>query len=176
MEALVSALLAWLDTNADYPLEGVPPPIVRELDAEALTAESRGEPHDGVAPGEADPRVLALYSRRDGPHGTIYILEAASTPGLQPGEPPLENPVFRERLLHELVHHVQFHTGAYAAFACRELAEVDALRLGALYLRRHRVFEWPGRRQRALHEASRCAPAVGEALRPPRPAPAASGR
>ena len=157
MDALVTALLAWLDANADYPpLDGIPPPVVRELSAEALTAELRGEPHDSVAPGEADPRVHALYSREDGPHGTIFILEAASTPGLQPGEPPLENPVFRERLLHELVHHVQFHTGAFTAFACRTLAEVDALRLGALYLRRHHADDLLPQRWALMHEATRC--------------------
>lgn len=161
METLVAALLEWLEANADYPVEGIPPPIVRELSAEALTAELRGEPHDRVAPGEADPRVHALYSWEDGPHGTVFILEAASTPGLQPGEPPLENPVFRERLLHELVHHVQFHTGAYAAFACREMGEVDALRLGALYLRRHHAADPLPRRWMAIHEASRCRAPIG---------------
>ena len=151
------ALLAWLDANADYPpLDGIPPPIVRELGAEALTAELRGVPHDSVSPDEADPRVHALYSPEDGPHGTIFILEAISTPGLQPGEPPLENPVFRERLLHELVHHVQFHTGAYAAFECRRLAEVDALRLGALYLRRQHADDPFPERWALMRRASRC--------------------
>jgi|GEM_PF-891672 len=156
MEALVIALLTWIDDNADYSLDDFPPPLVRELSAEALTAELRGEPHDSVMPGEADSRVHALYSWQDGPHGTIFILEAASTPGLQLGEPPLENPVFRERLLHELVHHVQFHTGAYADFDCVEMGEVDALRLGGLYLERHRADDPLPQRRMLMHEAARC--------------------
>ena len=156
MDALVAALLDWLGENADYPLDGIPPPIVRELSAEALTAELRGEPHGSVAPGEADPRVHALYSWEDGPHGTVFILEATATPGLQPGEPPLENPVFRERLLHELVHHLQFHSGAYAAFDCVGMGEIDALRLGALYLRRHHAVDPLPQRWMRMHEAGRC--------------------
>lgn len=156
METLMVALLAWLGTNADYTLQGVPLPIVQELSAEALTAELRGQPHDSIAPGEADPRVFALYSWQDGPYGTIFILKAASTPGLQLGEPPLENPVFRERLLHELVHHVQHHTGAYSAYECKEMGEVDALRLGALYLRRHHAVDPLPHRWALMHEAMRC--------------------
>jgi hypothetical protein len=84
-----------------------------------------------------DPRIMALYAFEDGPHGAIYVIDPALTEGAD--DDPLGNPIFQERLLHELVHHVQRHTGAYDRFACPAEGEVDAYRLGGLFLKQRRV-------------------------------------
>ena len=44
----------------------------------------------------------------------------------------LEDPVFQEQLLHELIHHVQYQTGATADFPCEAFGEMEAYLLGGV--------------------------------------------
>ena len=155
MDALIDALLDWLARNSDYDARDAPRPEVVELDAAALTREAyRSAPSPPA--GGIDRRLFALYSWEANPDGTIYILDRASTEGLQAGEDPLENPVFQERLLHELVHHAQHHAGAYARFACPAAGERDAYLIGGEYLRRRHVTDPLPNRHVLAHVYSRC--------------------
>ncbi|WP_425426577.1 hypothetical protein [Antarctobacter heliothermus] len=47
--------------------------------------------------------------------------------------------MFREILLHELVHHVQRNTGLWDEWACPAIGETEAYRLGGRYLRQTRT-------------------------------------
>jgi hypothetical protein len=76
----------------------------------------------------------------------IYLVHPQDTPGAAAHADPTENPLFRERLLHELVHFAQHASGAYARFDCPAQGELDAYRLGGLYLRQLGVADpMPGR-------------------------------
>jgi len=125
MEALMAALLGWLAANSDYHLEGVPAPDVVLMAPTELTREFYRDnvarlPADGV-----DGRALALYIWDDGQHETVYLLNDRTGDELAVND-LLDDPVLQERLLHEHVHHVQHHTGAYERFACTRQGEKDA--------------------------------------------------
>lgn len=47
--------------------------------------------------------------------------------------------VLTERLLHELVHHLQFQTGVNKTFKCLAYSELEAYRLGGLYFKRRHI-------------------------------------
>ena len=139
MDMLIDALLDWLMQHGGYDVENVPRPQVHELDAAALTREVyRDAPERAPARG-VDSRLFAVYSWDAAPEGVIYILDRALVGGELSGGDPLENPLFQERLLHELVHHVQYHTGAYERFPCRARGERDAYLLGGKFLRQRGV-------------------------------------
>lgn len=136
METLLLALLGWIAANTAYDTAAVPLPEVVPLTPDAIRAEyfhGAGVP----APTRGGPEVFALYDPGGGSDGRIFIVAPELTPGLQGGEDPLENPVFQERLLHELVHHVQHQSGAAARYACFAEGEPEAYRLGGLFLQRH---------------------------------------
>lgn len=67
-----------------------------------------------------------------------------------------DNPILTERLLHELVHHVQHHSGAYDTFPCMAYGEKEAYRLGGLYFDRHYMEDPMPNRQFWAHVYSRC--------------------
>ena len=135
MDALMDALLEWIEGHSAYEVTDLPTPEVLQLSPEELTREfytgvAHLMPEDGV-----DERLNALYAPGDGTHGTIYILQASVIDGAEEFERPTENPLFREILLHELVHHVQVHSGASEKWACLSMGEQEAYALGGLYLR-----------------------------------------
>jgi hypothetical protein len=139
MEILIDALLDWIGARTDYRTEDLPRPAVLQLTAADLTREyytgvAHLVPDDGV-----DERVNALYAPGDGPHGTVYIIAAAAMEGAGDFDDPTDNPVWREILLHELVHHVQQRSGAADGWACLALGEKEAYTLGGIYLRDLRV-------------------------------------
>jgi hypothetical protein len=139
MDGLIDALLAWIGDNSTYDTHDIPHPIVRQLSAEELTREyytgvAHLMPDDGV-----DERLNALYATTDGAHGTIYVIEAVAVEGAEEFEIPEDNPLFREIVLHELVHHVQHHSGAADGWQCLSIGETEAYRLGGRYLRELRV-------------------------------------
>lgn len=116
MDALIDLLLDWVAQNTAYDTAAMPHPAVVELSSELLTREFYSGiaslmPEDGV-----DERLNALCAVTDGPHGTIYILDADSIDGASHYEDAHENPVWREILLHELVHHAQAQSGAVAGW------------------------------------------------------------
>lgn len=135
MDGLLEALLAWIGDNSAYAVTDLPMPVVLELSAEELTREyytgvAHLIPEDGV-----DDRLNALYAPGDGQHGTIYIIEAKGVEGSADFDHPSENPLFREILLHELVHHVQVQSGAAENWQCLSLGEQEAYALGGRYLK-----------------------------------------
>lgn len=135
MELLIDALLQWIGDNSEYQTGLVEHPAVVELSPQELTREfytgvAHLIPADGV-----DERLNALYAITDGPNGTIYLLRAEFIDGADHFEDPTENPLFREILLHELVHHVQHVSGASDAWPCLAMGEREAYALGGVYLR-----------------------------------------
>lgn len=135
MDALIDALLEWIATQTDYETADMPHPVVWQLSPEELTREfytgvAHLMPDDGV-----DERINALFAPDDGPNGTIYILDAVFVEGADSFDDPQDNPLFREILLHELVHFAQWQSGANANWACPALGEPEAYRLGGVYLR-----------------------------------------
>jgi hypothetical protein len=155
MPELVAFLMRWITLNSGYDTQDVPQPDIFMMTPAAITAEYYDAA--GVDPASrrpVDPRVLALYSFEDGPHGAIYLL--APDPAETPADDPLDDPYFQERLLHELVHHVQRHTGAYDRFLCRAEGEIDAYRLGGLFLRQRRVEDHLPNRNFWARVYSRC--------------------
>ncbi|SDD98913.1 hypothetical protein [Ruegeria marina] len=135
MELLIDALLDWIGKNSNYTIENIPHPIVRQLSPHELTREYYGNvahlmPDDGV-----DERINALFAQTDGPNGTIYIIAAEHVEGAAEFDHPTDNPLFREILLHELVHHVQWQTGVSANWDCLALGEPEAYQLGGRYLK-----------------------------------------
>lgn len=156
MEALLITLLEWLSKPMEFESGSIEPPRVEQLDAEALTREAYRD-YPGLLPDSGiDQRVLALYSWDSNPHGIIYILDASLTEGIQEGESPLENPVFQERLLHELVHHVQYKTGQYDRFPCKNAGEKQAYLLGGQYLKQRHANDPLPNRTVLAHIYSRC--------------------
>jgi len=134
MDLLVDALLAWIETNTDYATADLPRPAVVLLEPEALTLEYYAAapqlvPSDGV-----DDRLLALYSATDGPHGTLYVLAPRYVTDAEHWPDPAENPLFREIVLHELIHHVQWQSGAADTWPCPKHGEREAYLLGGRYL------------------------------------------
>lgn len=139
MEILIDALLAWIGDNTEYNVADMPHPIVLSLSPEELTREyytgvAHLMPDDGV-----DERLNALFSREDGPNGTIYLLGATYVDGAAEFDSPTDNPLFREILLHELVHFVQWKSGVSDSWPCLALGEPEAYTLGGRYLRQTRT-------------------------------------
>lgn len=66
------------------------------------------------------------------------------------------DPILMERLLHELVHHVQFQTGANKSFPCPAFGEKDAYQLGKLYFKQRRIEDPLPNRNFWAHIYSRC--------------------
>ena len=135
MESLVDALLEWIGDHSSYDTQHVPSPVVVQLSPEDLTREfytgvAHLMPEDGV-----DERVNALYAAADGPHGTIYLLAADTYEDAHHFDDPMENPLWREVLLHELVHHVQWQSGEADDWRCASQGEFEAYQLGGQYLK-----------------------------------------
>lgn len=136
MKDVVMALMMWIGQNSDYDTANMPIPQIVEMSAKELTVEFYSDaphmkPENGV-----DERVWALYNFEEGEHGTIYILGAEYTDdGTVPDEPAFMDPVFQERLLHELIHHVQYQSGAIDTFPCRNFGERAAYAMGGKFLK-----------------------------------------
>ncbi len=156
MEALVLLLMSWIDEKTDYDTSTMPVPVVVELTAEQLTREAYREVPDLIPASGVDARVYALYTWEPADTGTIYILNASDTEGIQAGEDPLENPVFHERLLHELIHHAQYHSQSYERFPCKNYGELEAYIEGGRYLKERHVTDPVPNRYVLAHMYSRC--------------------
>ena len=125
MEVLAAMFLSWIAANTPYNTSDVPISDVVELSAEAITAEYYQDYPHKIPKNGIDSRIIALYSWEEGKHGTIFILDRSLAPLSLSHETGLDNPLFQESLLHELLHHVQYHVGAYEGYACnREGREV----------------------------------------------------
>ena len=156
MDALIAMLLSWLASNSQYETGAIPHPRVIEFSPEELTQEyyinsPQMLPADGV-----DDRIMALYSWNDGDQGTIYILGSDYTEIPLSQETGWENPLFQERLLHELVHHVQYYTGEYETFDCTKQGEFAAYTYGGQFLKQQSVADPLPNRHVLAHLYSRC--------------------
>ncbi|MEZ5534161.1 MAG: hypothetical protein R3F02_00920 [Thiolinea sp.] len=156
MDAVVLALMLWIGNNSDYNTGIIPHPAIvemtpKEITKEAYTDNPNGIPEDGV-----DERIRALYSFEDGPNGTIYIISAHLTKQAKDYNDPKQNPLFQERLLHELVHHTQRLSGVYNTIPCRNYAEKEAYTLGGKFLRAQNVTDPMPNRNFWAHIYSRC--------------------
>jgi hypothetical protein len=153
VEPIAAALLAWIAAHSSYAVADLAPPPVRLLDPAALRETLQvGESALAGANG-----VWGLYRAGDGPAGTIYLLRPEDTPGADRHAQPADNPVFRERLLHELVHFAQHRTGAMARFNCVAEGERDAYRLGARWLQQQGVRDPLPNRKFVMFVQSSCA-------------------
>jgi hypothetical protein len=104
------------------------------MSPEQITAHYRKRIGSDEREPTADPRILGHFERLPGRRGIIYVLDPKLAPGADRHETPLHNPIFRERLLHELMHYAQHYTGAYEKFKCEAKAEFDAYLPGGKYL------------------------------------------
>ncbi len=155
MEALLATLLHWLAVNTQFDTN-IPHPTVIELSPEALTKEYYSDSLSAIPANGVDHRIQALYSWNDGPSGTIYILSHEYTDTSPHQETGLNNPYFQEQLLHELIHHAQYHSGEYASFECKNQGELQAYRLGGKFLKQQHVSDPLPNRRVLSYIYSRC--------------------
>ncbi|WP_108257710.1 hypothetical protein [Mangrovicoccus ximenensis] len=156
MELLIDALLEWISAETGRTVAGVPPPQVVAMTPQELTQEYYAD-HPYLIPEDGkDERIQALYAASDGPDGTIYILAAEAFADAPEFENPQDNPVWREVLLHELVHHLQWQNGEPDTWQCRGHGEREAYLLGGRYLRRTRTADPMPNRNFWAHAYSRC--------------------
>ncbi len=135
MEPLVLSLLMWLAAHSDYNVTGLPTPQIRLLSPEAMTALYYEQAGAKAGAPQVDTRIQGYFLWGDGLPGVIYLVDPRDTPGAAKYADPSDNPLFRERLLHELVHFAQRASGASANFPCPTRGEFEAYRLGGTYLR-----------------------------------------
>jgi hypothetical protein len=155
MNELVASLLIWIGAHSAFDVTGIAPPTLIEtssIEITRLTHRLAGRP----GPSAADERLMGLYDPNAGPNGTIYVLSAALAPGASRHEDPLRNPYFQERVLHELVHHVQHRTGAIEELPCPAAAEHDAYRLAGMFLQHQRVADSTPNRRSLIRILGRC--------------------
>jgi hypothetical protein len=139
MEQVATALLVWIASHSSYrEAARLPPPPIVTMTAEDLTTVVR-QRAGAAARGVDDWRVYGYFSLDDEDHGTIYIVRPADTPGAELFEDPADNPIFRERLLHELVHYAQHATGEVQRLQCPQMRELAAYYLGGLYLKQRDI-------------------------------------
>ena len=127
------ALIAWIGLEVGYDVAAVPPPRVVQMTPAEITAEYYADAPHAAPDSGVDPRVNALYASGDGPGGTIYVLAPRFVDDrLSEGE---RNPAWREMLVRELVHHIQWNTGANEAWPCPRAGEPEAYRVAERWLR-----------------------------------------
>ena len=135
MDSLAISLMAWIAANSSYDTANMEIPKIVQMTAQEITREAYSDHPKLVPENGVDERVFALYSFEDGANGTIYILKAElADDGAAPDEPAWKSPIFQERLLHELVHHAQYQSGAYETFPCKSFGEREAYELGGKFL------------------------------------------
>lgn len=111
VDALIAALLTWVvalgKPGAATALQ--PAEIVRTLVARA--PEDHPAAPDAAPVAGRDGRINALYAATDQPRLTICAIAADLVEGSDAFEDARDNPLWREILLHKLVHHTQWQAG-----------------------------------------------------------------
>lgn len=156
MEPLVVSLLLWIATHSDYRLADSQMPEVRLISPVQMTALYHELIGERSGTGQIDTRIQGHFSWAEGPAGVIYLIHPHETPGAAQFSDPTENPLFRERLLHELVHFAQRSSGIAAGYTCPARGEFDAYRLGGVYLRELGVIDPIPMRMRWAQRFSAC--------------------
>ncbi|MEZ5652618.1 MAG: DUF6647 family protein [Burkholderiaceae bacterium] len=135
LDALIASLLIWIGSHSALEVAGLPAPTIVEMTPLEITRQVHRLAGMTLAPTVADTRLFGAYDPHAGEHGTIYVVRAESAPYADEFANHLDNPYFHERLLHELVHHVQFRSGAIDRLPCPAAAERDAYRLAGMFVR-----------------------------------------
>lgn len=157
MEALATALLLWINRHSDYPMDGITPPTIVLLSPEEITAEYYSENRNFIPVNGIDDRILALYDFQTDAKGIVYLRVAENTLDNPAALDELkDDPVFQEKLLHELIHHVQYQSGQSATFPCRAFGEKEAYRLGGVFFKQRHVEDPIPNRNFWAHVYSRC--------------------
>ena len=156
METIALALMMWIGSHTHYNTANIPLPEIVEMTPTEITKEAYTDNPGGIPEGGVDPRINALYSYTDGPNGTIYIISASLTDDADEYDSPIENVIFQERLLHELIHHSQRMSGEVAQMPCRNFGEKEAYLLGGKFLRANNVDDPMPNRNFWAHIYSRC--------------------
>lgn len=156
MDLILDTLLAWLDVNTSYRTGDIPKPELIELSPAEITQEMYSDakqliPGDGV-----DERVLGLYTADRGATGRIYVVGARFLADANKFADPHDNPIWREIVLHELVHHLQWQTGAVQTWKCRNFGELEAYLIGGRFLRQSRVRDPMANRSFEARMHARC--------------------
>lgn len=141
MEILAAFLMTWIADHSDYQTRDMPLPAIVELAPEELTRQAYSDQPELIPADGIDERVFAMYVFEDGDHGTVYVLGRRWVDGRMIHQGKVGSPAFQERLLHELVHHVQHMSGAYDRFPCRNHGEREAYLLGGKFLASQRVHD-----------------------------------
>lgn len=152
MENIALMLMLWVGTNTDYNTAEITLPAIVEMTPEEITTEAYTDNPEKIPEDGVDKRVKALYSYEDGPNGTIYIIDADLTDDAQ----AYDDPVFQEKLLHELIHHAQRLSGELHRMPCRNFGEKEAYLLGGEFLRRQNITDPMPNRNFWAHIYSRC--------------------
>lgn len=156
MENILFALMAWLAANSAFDTTLVPDPEIVLMSPQELTQKFYSNQPELMPETGVDNRIFALYSHDTGNNGTIFVLGARH---LDPGhrfEDPRENPVWREMILHELVHHVQWQSGLTQTWACPNIGEREAYMLGGDYLSQNKTADPLSNRRYWAKVFSRC--------------------
>lgn len=127
--------------HTQYDTQGLPHPQIIQMSQQELTSEYYAESPQSAPASGIDARIFALYAAKDGPHGTIYILHPTAVAGAENYENATDNPAFKEILLHELVHHVQWQNDAVVVWQCPRRGETEAYLLGAMYLKQQQMHD-----------------------------------
>lgn len=132
MEPLLEALLQWISDNSSYVTKDVRLPTVVEMTRTEITREFYAD-HPKQAPANGiDHRIKALYNAEK---EILYVIRAEQMAHADEFDSPNDNPVWREIVLHELIHHVQWQTGHVKDWLCERYGEKEAYILGGQYLK-----------------------------------------
>lgn len=155
MEELASALLIWIAAHSEYAVAKARPPAIVLVDPAEMqaVADTRASALHSSSPGG---RLWGWFERGEGATGVIYLIRPEDTPQAERYADASENPLFRERLLHELVHYAQRVSGSDRTLDCLAQGEADAYRLGGLYLREAGVPDPLPHRRVWARNVSRC--------------------
>lgn len=185
MESIVQALILWIAANSQYSVENVMQPNVVFMTPQEITAEYYQDYPKYIPANKIDDRIWALYNAESSENGTIYLridnptlnqhlrlARQSRAIDLRMDEKGIDreadessdgykslfedNPILTERLLHELVHHVQFQTGVNKSFQCIAYGEKEAYRLGGLFFKQRYIEDPMPNRNFWAHVYSRC--------------------
>lgn len=120
MEKLIALLFVWISTHTPYIIENLDDPNVVLVPQQELY-ERATKNHPGYS-GLKETHVDKFFGLYDAHTKTIYLSDTFNPDKYQD----------REKLLHELVHHVQRETRA--SFECDRHREKEAYILGGQYL------------------------------------------
>lgn len=134
MDSLLIALLQWISANSTYNTENIRLPTVIEMTRQEITTEYYTDYPNKIPSSGVDERINALYNSEK---EILYVLRASLMDDSDEFDTPQENPIWRETVLHELVHHIQWQTGQHKKWQCKRNGEWDAYYLGGKYLKQH---------------------------------------